>query len=141
MAILAALRALFYFILSLIRAGRVQAKHSAEIIYIKMKERFSMKYEILNKLDKILTQHGFYTKYTSENAFNVALAEDELPYCELIQYDAKHIDMVLGSDFDDVANSAQDYDDIDSYENSEIETKQKANQLMFILNLVNPYLA
>lgn len=100
-----------------------------------------MKYEILNKLDKILTQHGFYIKYTSENAFNVALAEDELPYCELIQYDAKHINMVLGSDFDDVANSAQDYDDLAAYENSEIETKQKADQLAFIIYLVKPYLA
>ena len=59
----------------------------------------------------------------------------------MIQYDAKHINMVLGSDFDDFANAAQDYDDLASYENSEIETKQKANQLMFILNLVNPYLA
>ena len=89
-----------------------------------------MKYEILNKLDKILTQHGFYIKYTSENAFNVALAEDELPYCELIQYDAKHINMVL----------------LTSYENSEIETKRKADQfmfiiIMFIINLVKPYLA
>lgn len=48
--------------------------------------------------------------------------------------------MVLGSDFDDFANSAQDYDDLASYENSEIKTKRKADQLAFIINLVKPYL-
>lgn len=110
-----------------------------QILYYEINTNIVRTYPIVDKLDKILTQHGFYIKYTSENAINVALAEDELPYCELIQYDAKHIDMVLGSDFEDFANSAQDYDDIASYENSEIETKQKANQLMFILNLVKPY--
>ena len=112
-----------------------------QILYYEINTNIVRTYPIVDKLDKILTQHGFYIKYTSENAINVALAEDELPYCELIQYDAKHIDMVLGSDFEDFANSAQDYDDIASYENSEIKTKQKADQLMFIISLVKPYLA
>ena len=49
--------------------------------------------------------------------------------------------MVLGSDFEDFANAAQDYDDLTSYENSEIETKQKADQLALIISLVKPYLA
>lgn len=112
-----------------------------QILYYEISTNIVRTYPILDKLDKILTQHGFYIKYTSENAFNVALAEDELPYCELIQYDTRHIDMVLGSDFNDFANAAQDYDDLTAYENSEIETKHKADQLMFIINLVKPYLA
>lgn len=112
-----------------------------QILYYEINTNIVRTYPILDKLDNILQQHGYITHHTSDNAINVAPAKNELPYCELIQYDAKHINMVLGSDFDDFANAAQDYDDIASYENSEIETKQKANQLMFILNLVKPYLA
>ena len=112
-----------------------------QILYYEINTNIVHTYPILDKLDKTLQQKGYITKRTSDNAINVAPAKNELPYCELIQYDAKHINMVLGSDFDDFANAAQDYDDLTSYENSEIETKQKANQLMFILNLVKPYLA
>lgn len=112
-----------------------------QILYYEINTNIVRTYPILDKLDKTLQQKGYITKRTSENAINVAPTKNELPYCELIQYDTKHIDMVLGSDFEDFANSVQDYDDIAFYENSEIETKQKANQLMFILNLVKPYLA
>ena len=112
-----------------------------QILYYEINTNIVRTYPILDKLDKTLQQKGYITKRTSENAINVAPTKNELPYCELIQYDAKHINMVLGSDFDDFANAAQDYDDIASYENSEIETKQKADQLMFIINLVKPYLA
>lgn len=112
-----------------------------QILYYEINTNVVRTYPILDKLDKILQKHGYITQHTSDNAISVALAKDELPYCELIQYDAKHINMILGSDFDDFANSAQDYDDLTSYENSGINTKRKADQLMFIINLVKPYLA
>lgn len=112
-----------------------------QILYYEIDTNVVHTYPILDKLDKQLSQNSYYVKHTSDDAISVAPAKDKLPYCELIQYDAKHINMILGSDFDDFANSAQDYDDITSYENSEIETKCKADQLMFIINLVKPYLA
>ena len=112
-----------------------------QILYYEISTNIVRTYPILDKLDKTLQKHGYITQHTSDNAISVALAKDELPYCELIQYDAKHINMILGSDFDDFANSAQDYDDLTSYENSGINTKRKADQLMFIINLVKPYLA
>lgn len=112
-----------------------------QILYYEINTNIVRTYPILDKLDKTLQKHGYITQHTSDDAISVAPAKNELPYCELIQYDAKHINMILGSDFDDFANSAQDYDDITSYENSEIDTKHKADQLMFIINLVKPYLA
>lgn len=112
-----------------------------QILYYEINTNIVRTYLILDKLDKTSQKHGYITQHTSDNAISVAPAKDELPYCELIQYDAKHINMILGSDFDNFANTAQDYDDITAYENSEIETKQKADQLMFIINLVKPYLA
>lgn len=112
-----------------------------QILYYEINTNIVRTYLILDNLDKTLQRYGYITQHTSANAINVAPNKNELPYCELIQYDAKHIDMVLGSDFDDFANAAQDCDDLTAYENSEIETKHKADQLMFIISLVKPYLA
>lgn len=111
-----------------------------QILYYEINTNIVRTYPILDKLNKTLQKHGYITLHTSNDAISVAPAKDELPYCELIQYDAKHINMILGFDFDDFANSAQDYDDLTSYENSEIDTKHKADQFMFIINLVKPYL-
>lgn len=111
-----------------------------QILYYEINTNIVRTYLILDKLDKTLQKHGYITQHTSDNAISVAPAKNKLPYCELIQYDAKHINMILGSDFDDFANSAQDYDDLAAYENSEIETKRKADQLALIINLVKPYL-
>lgn len=97
-------------------------------------------YLVLNHITQLLVNHGFNIKRSRRNTITISPDIDELPYCEIIQIDKKHVKLILGPDFDDFANSAQDYNDVYCYENVKIQTLDDLYILMFILNTVKPYL-
>lgn len=97
-------------------------------------------YLILDHITQLLANHGFDIKRNRQNTITVSPDVDELPYCEIIQINEKHVELILGPNFDDFANSAQDYSDLSCYENVKIQTLDDLYILMFILNTIKPYL-
>lgn len=97
-------------------------------------------YLILDHITHLLANHGFNIKRSRQNTITVSPDVNELPYCEIIQINEKHVKLILGPDFDNFANSAQDYSDLACYENIKIQTLDGLYILMFILNTIKPYL-
>lgn len=97
-------------------------------------------YLILDHITQLLADHGFNIKRSRQNTITVSPDVDELPYCEIIQINEKHVKLILGPDFNDFADLAQDYSDLSCYENVKIQTLDDLYILMFILNTIKPYL-
>lgn len=62
-------------------------------------------YLVLDHIAQLLANHSFDIKRSRQNTITVSSDIDELPYYEIIQINEKHVELILGPDFDDFANS------------------------------------